>query len=90
MSIIGIDHGTKRCGIAIEIGGVALPKDIVPTSLILHALHKLVLEYKTNVIVIGNAPHLDGKRSRQQGIQENFVSVLKQEFPDCRIIMSSE
>ncbi len=31
MSIIGIDHGTKRCGIAIEIAGVALPKDIVPT-----------------------------------------------------------
>ena len=90
MSAIGIDHGTKRCGIAVEIAGVALPKDIVPTSLILHALHKLILEYETKLIVIGSAPHLDGKRSKQQGVQENFVSVLQREFPHCRVVMSSE
>jgi RNase H-fold protein (predicted Holliday junction resolvase) len=90
MSAIGIDHGTKRCGIAIEIAGVAFPKDIVPTSLILHTLHKLILEYETKLIVIGSAPHLDGKRSKQQEVQENFVSVLQREFPNCRVVMSPE
>jgi RNase H-fold protein (predicted Holliday junction resolvase) len=90
MSVIGVDHGTKRCGIAIEIAGVAFPKDIVPTGLVLHALHKLVAEYGTKLIVIGKAPHLDGKRSRQQGIQEDFVTVLGREFPECQIVMSPE
>lgn len=90
MSIIGIDHGTKRCGIAIEIAGVALPKDIVPTGLILHALQKLITEYHTDTIVIGNAPHLNGKRSQQQNIQASFIATLKQEFPNCKIILSHE
>lgn len=90
MSALGIDHGTKRCGIAVEIAGVAFPKDIVPTSLVLHTLRKLIAEYKTSVIVLGNAPHLDGKRSKQQGVQERFISLLRQEFPHCHIVMSPE
>ena len=85
-----MDHGTKRCGIAIEIAGVALPKDIVPTGLILHALHKLITEYRTDTIVIGNAPHLNVKRSQQQNIQAGFIATLKQEFPNCKIILSHE
>lgn len=90
MSVIGVDHGTKRCGIAVEIAGVALPKDIVPTSLVLHALHKLAAEYRVTTIVVGKAPHLSGARSKQQGIQENFMTVLKREFPDCEIVFGYE
>ncbi len=49
-----------------------------------------MVEYDTHLIVIGKAPHLDGKRSKQQGLQENFVSLLEREFPKCQIVMSSE
>lgn len=38
MSTIGVDHGTVRSGIAVEIAGIAIPKAIVPTGLILHEL----------------------------------------------------
>lgn len=70
MSVIGVDHGTVRSGIAVEIAGIAMPKAIVPTGLILHELQKYIREYNCSLIVVGKAPHLNGKKSTQQRIQE--------------------
>ena len=90
MSCIGVDHGTKRCGIAVEVAGIAFPKAIVPTGLILHTLKKLILETGSKTIVVGKAPHLNGTRSKQQNIQEGFVQILEKEFPECTVVLFHE
>ncbi len=90
MHLIGIDHGTKRCGIAVSIAGVALPKMIVPTGLVLHALEKLKQEYTIHTFVLGAAPHLSGVKSNQLGIQQDFASTLQSHFPDCTVVFHNE
>jgi putative transcription antitermination factor YqgF len=91
MTLVGIDHGTRRSGIAIEIAGVALPRAIVATPDIVSALQALMQNYPITGIVIGRAPHLNSnKQSSQEQIQETFSQLLGQEFPNVEIISHNE
>ena len=91
MTLIGIDHGTRRSGIAIEIAGIALPRAIVPTPEIISALQALMQNYPITGIVIGRAPHLNSnKQSTQEQIQDSFAQMLAEEFSNIEIISHNE
>ncbi len=90
MAALGIDHGTRRCGIAIEIAGIALPRAVVPTALVLHEVSALIEKYSVTTIVVGISPHMSGHSSRQSGIQESFTTLIAREFPQCQIVLQNE
>jgi len=45
MRAIAIDYGDKRCGIALEVEMIAVPKEIVLKVDIIKMLEKYFLEY---------------------------------------------
>ena len=92
MSALGIDHGTRRCGIALEIAGIALPKSIVPTALILEELEKLVKQYHIDTLVVGKSPHMKEvkNKSSQEILQGTFVTLIRTHFPTCEVVLQNE
>jgi putative transcription antitermination factor YqgF len=91
VTLIGIDHGTRRSGIAIELAGIALPRAIVATDALHETLRKIIDEYSVTAIVVGRAPHLNSsKQSSQEQIQEIFCQNLAQKFPEITIISHPE
>ena len=81
MSILAIDYGAKKIGIAIEIEGIALPISIIKTKDIFSVLPKLVKERNIHVIVMGIANHMDGTLSDQATRTREFQKKLSHLLP---------
>jgi putative holliday junction resolvase len=90
MSVLAIDHGTSKCGLAIEIAGVALPLKTIATKELISELKTLIPTRKVDTVVIGIARHLNGKVSRQSNIQKSFSQQIASQFPACEIILWDE
>jgi RNase H-fold protein (predicted Holliday junction resolvase) len=91
MTLLGIDHGTRRSGIAVEIAGIALPQLIIPTPDLISTIHALMREYPITGIIVGRAPHLNSnKKSKQEHIQDAFCAELRREFSELEIISYPE
>ncbi len=90
MSVLAIDHGTSKCGLALEIAGVALPYSTVPTKELVAKLDVLIPEKAVDTIVIGIARHLDGRASKQSEIQRMFAGQIRARFPRCKVELWDE
>lgn len=81
---LGIDYGLKRTGIAItdDLKIIASPLTTVATDALFEYLDKLFAKEKIDVVVIGEAKHLDGNASEITLLQEKFTKSFHQKFPD--------
>lgn len=82
--ILGIDHGTKRIGLALsdESLTIAFGKEVIENN---NRVFKLLLEFvKTNdvsTVVIGYPLNLKGIKTQQTEVVEKFAETLKAKLP---------
>lgn len=81
MSLLGLDFGTKRIGLATEIAGIAMPISDIATNTALDELEKVVAERKITGFVIGLPNHADGRESKETRLMRKFSEKLKERFP---------
>ncbi|QFR39553.1 Holliday junction resolvase RuvX [Candidatus Gracilibacteria bacterium 28_42_T64] len=83
---LGIDLGDKRCGVAVYVQGIVLPKAIILRPKLVSELRKLVKEYSVEELVVGLPYDLYGKKLRQLDKTKVFIEKLKNIFPDKKIV----
>lgn len=82
---LAIDLGDKRCGIAITIEGIPIPKEIVNRTLIINILKKYIKNYDIKVIVVWLPYDLYNTDLKQLNKTKQFIEKLKIIFPDIKI-----
>ena len=82
---LSIDLGDKRCGIALYIEGVVIPKDIVKREKLIPVVKKYIKEYNIITIVVGLPYDLYGKNLRQLEKTEVFIQRTKELLPNIKI-----
>lgn len=82
---LGLDLWDKRCGIAIFIEWIIIPKDIVPREKIIKILKKYIEEYKIETIVVWLPFDLYWKNLKQLEKTKKFIEKLKNIFPKIKI-----
>lgn len=80
-----IDLWDKRCGLAVYISGIVVPKTIVARTKLIQEIKKYILEYNIEVIVVGLPYDLYGRNLRQLDKTEAFMEKLEDIFPDIQI-----
>lgn len=93
MRCLGIDFGSSRIGIAIsdELGMLAHPLETVPNDAsFLSRLRKIVLEKRVSRMVVGIPRNMDGSYGPAAEKAKLFLSELKSEFTDLRLIAWDE
>src|SRR5207245_2087405 len=82
MRVLGIDHGTKRIGLAIsdELGMIAQPLEFVPAepfANFLVRLKQLIQEKQIEQLLVGMPRNMDGSYGPAALKVQEFVTVLK-------------
>jgi putative holliday junction resolvase len=82
MRVLGIDHGTKRIGLAIsdELGMIAQPLEFVPAEPFadfLVRLKQLIQEKQVELLLVGMPRNMDGSYGPAALKVQEFVTVLK-------------
>lgn len=90
--IIGIDYGAKRVGVAVTdpLQIIASALETVSTDKILVFLKNYCKSEVVESFVIGMPKNLDGNDTDGTKYVENFVQILKLEFPDMPIFFCDE
>lgn len=90
--IIAIDYGGKRTGLAVTdpLKIIASALETVPTATLLPYLKSYVEREPVEAFVIGNPKGLDGKATDASPLIENFVEILKKEFPLLPVYLHDE
>jgi len=82
---LGIDLWDKRCGIALEVEGIIVPKAIVPRVELMQKLKKLSGEYSITHIIVWLPYDLYGKDKKQLNKTNLFIEKLRGIFPQVHI-----
>jgi len=82
---LGIDHGSKRIGLAISDPGgtIALPAGTLESRGLerdLAAIREVVEAHQVKRIVVGLPLHMDGRAGRQAEAAQAFAERLAEEF----------
>ncbi len=90
--ILGIDYGTKKCGVSATDSLQIIVSAIgtVPTLELLQYLKNYIQEEKVEKIVLGKPTHRDGVSTYLQEHIDDFVDKLSKEFPDVTIDYQDE
>jgi putative holliday junction resolvase len=83
MRILGIDHGTKRIGIAVsdELGMLAHPLEFIPAeplSKFLERLKAIISEKEISLIIVGMPRNMDGSYGPAAEKVREFIGHLKE------------
>jgi putative Holliday junction resolvase len=83
MRILGIDHGTKRIGIAIsdELGVIAQPMEFIPAepfAEFLARLKEIIRDKQVEELLVGMPRNMDGSYGPAATKVREFVTVLKE------------
>jgi putative Holliday junction resolvase len=82
MRILGIDHGTKRIGIAIsdELGMIAQPLEFIPAEPLndsLARLKKIIEERGVELLLVGMPRNMDGTYGPAAQKVNEFIATVK-------------
>ena len=82
MSILALDHGTKRIGVAVsdELKMIAQPLEFIPAepfAKFLERLKEIIREKEVEMILIGMPRNMDGSYGAAALKVQEFVAVLK-------------
>jgi putative holliday junction resolvase len=83
MRVLGIDHGTKRIGIAVsdELGMLAHPLEFIPAEPLakfLDRLKEIISEKEIGLIVVGMPRNMDGSYGPAAEKVREFIGRLKE------------
>jgi putative holliday junction resolvase len=83
MRILGLDHGTKRIGVALSdpSGIIAQPLEFIPAEPFAHflgRLKELIREKEAEMILVGMPRNMDGSYGPAAQKVHEFVAVLKE------------
>jgi putative Holliday junction resolvase len=82
MSLLGIDYGERKVGLALAEGTLAVPLRVVRYANhreLREELQRVCAEYDVRSIVVGIPRSLDGSSSAQTVVVEDFVAWLRRE-----------
>lgn len=82
---LGVDLWDKRCGIAIYVEKVVIPKEIIPRVKIIDSLKKYIKEYKIQTVVVWLPFDLYEKDKKQLEKTQKFIEKLENIFPEINI-----
>ena len=94
MRILGLDYGSKTCGVAIsdESETISSPIETIrynKMSELIKAIKKYIEEYEIKLIVLGNPLNLDGSISTRSEETFKFKEKLEKEF-NIQVILEDE
>ncbi len=83
MRILGIDHGTKRIGLALsdELGVIAQPLEFIlaePFSGVVKRLQEIIQEKRVELLLVGMPRNMDGSHGPAAAKAQEFVARLKE------------
>ncbi|MFC2089252.1 Holliday junction resolvase RuvX [Bacteroidota bacterium] len=89
---LGIDYGSKRCGIAISdpTKMIASAMNTVPSHELMNFLSGYFKKEAVEKVVIGKPMTLDNQPSQSFVLVERFVAAFKKRFPDIPIVWEDE
>lgn len=81
--ILAIDYGQKRVGIAVtdELQIIACGLETVHSKDIISFLKKYTSTERVDVFVVGEPKQMNYTDSQSAGLINNFITLLKKEFP---------
>src|SRR3982751_211958 len=82
MRVLGIDHGTKRIGLAIsdEMGMIGQPLEFVlaePFGAFLTRLKEIILEKQVELLLVGMPRNMDGSYGPAALKVQEFMAALR-------------
>jgi len=82
MRILGLDHGTKRIGVAVsdELQMIAQPLEFIPAepfATVLTRLKELIAEKQVELVLVGMPRNMNGTYGPAALKVEEFVGVLR-------------
>lgn len=92
-TVIGLDIGEKRIGVAIgdRLVKIASPKMTVEVDgTEIDAITRLVIEESADTIVIGYPRNQSGDKTGQTDSIKRYVEKLKKSMPDKKIVFQDE
>ena len=85
MSVLAIDLWDKRCGIALEVEGFAIPKEVVLRVNIISTIDSYISSYSIDTIVVWLPYDLYGKDLKQLEKTKMFIRELKNKYKNVKI-----
>ena len=91
MRALAIDYWDKRCGIAVQIETIAVPKEIVLRVDIIKSINKYLDEYIDIWVIVVWLPYdLYGKDLKQLEKTQRFIRELENKFKKLKIVWIDE
>jgi len=95
MSILGLDIGDKRTGVAIsnDVSSICTPLNYIPSQDInyfLKNLYNLIIEKKINKIIIGLPKLLSGKEGERAKYSRYISKKIKEKNKNLEIVLWDE
>lgn len=87
---LAIDLWDKRCGIAVYVDPIVIPKEIVSRASLISNLRKYIIQYDIKEIIVGLPYDLYWRELKQLEKTQNFIEKLKNIFPKQKIIWVDE
>jgi putative Holliday junction resolvase len=91
--ILGIDPGTKRCGLAItdSVRTMAFPRPaLAANESLLSVLSQLVADELVNLVVVGRPVALSGATTQSTALADEFFNSVRRALPDVEVIQWDE
>jgi putative holliday junction resolvase len=89
-SLISIDYGTRKSGLAYSVEDFCFAHKTVSTKDLTAYLRKWIPEKKATSIVIGLPLNIDGTESKHSTRVRKFTKELENIFPEQEIILHDE
>lgn len=87
MSILGIDYGRKKIGLALSSGKIAFPLKVIrydDKNILFNKIKKVIEEYKIQKIIVGVS---ESKTLKETIV---FIDILRKFFPNMKIKKTDE
>lgn len=91
MTVLGIDYGLKRVGLAF-----AYPDErperfaVVESATAVDAIQQAVQKYQISTVVVGLPRNLDGDDTAQTKLARKFGEKLKDAMPEITVVLQDE
>jgi putative holliday junction resolvase len=89
-SLISIDYGTRKSGLAYSVEGFCFAHKTVETRELIEYLKKWATEKNASKIIIGLPLNIDGTESKHSKRVRIFAESAKIIFPEREIILHDE
>ncbi|MDD2487360.1 MAG: Holliday junction resolvase RuvX [Candidatus Gracilibacteria bacterium] len=80
MNYLGIDYGTRKIGLAINVENISVPLKIIENKSAVDQIKQIVNDRKIDQIIIGIADHVNGRESDHSRRIKSFSGILRKDI----------